>query len=119
MAYKFLSMADLMLIPEFPEAYGKSEEDDSALKSILYECGIDVEKEYDWHYCTHRRMNNEVVTCPRVEGKERIDREWLESGMASYDSRIDSYEDISFRQELRKMMHISTVDRAFDKNNDY
>lgn len=119
MAYIAISMADLMYVEGFAEAYGKAEDNDESLKEILYKCGVDVQKPFDWHFCTHRRITNEVVTCLRVEGHERIDKEWLNSGSASYDTKIDSYEDITFRHELRKMQHIACVDGAFDKNNGY
>lgn len=116
MAHIALSLADLMMIPSFAEAYGKQDEDDSDLKNILYQCGVNTDKEFNWHFCTHRRLNNEVITCPRLEGIERIDREWLESGSASYDARVDSYDDISFRVELRKMQHIGCIDKAFEED---
>jgi len=115
MAFISISMADLMLIPGFPEAYGDAEEDDSALKAILHGCGLDVTKEFDWHYCTHRKLDGEIVTCYRVEGYERSDREWLDCEQSSYDARIDSYDDLEFRKELRNMLHISCVDTAFKK----
>lgn len=118
MAYLALSLADLMTIPGFPEAYGRANEDDTALKAILYGCGMDVEKEFDWRYCTHRRINGEIVTCDRVEGRERIDREWLESGYSTYDAQIDSHPDLYFRQELRKLQHITCVDVAFEGDNE-
>lgn len=112
MAYMNISMYDLMTIPGFAEAYGS--EDKLALEAILHGCGVDVSKEYEWRYCTHRRINNEVVTCERLEGYERFDREWLDGGFASYDAQIDSYPDIGFRVELRKMMHIQCTDMAFN-----
>ena len=116
MAYINISLADLMTIDGFPEAYGEKNKD--ALEAILYGCGVEVSKDYEWHYCQHRRINNEIVTCDRLEGHERFDREWLDSGYSSYDARIDSYKDIDFRVELRNMMHIHCVDMAFNENED-
>jgi hypothetical protein len=113
MAFISISMADLMTIPAFPEAYGNN--DQAALKDIFYNCGVDVNKEYDWHHCTHRRISGEIVTCDRLEGKERIDREWIESGYASYETKVDSYPDLDFRVELRRMMHVSCIDTAFNQ----
>lgn len=118
MAYLSISLADLLMVDGFAQAYGESATDDTALKAILHGCGIDVEKDFDWRHCTHRRINGEIVTCDRVEGRERIDREWLESGYSSYDAKIDSYKDIDFRVELRNMMHIHCVDMAFSDNED-
>ena len=116
MAFIAISLADLMTIEGFAKAYGKKDKD--TLNAILYDCGLDSKRDYEWHYCTHRRINGEIVTCERVEGRERIDREWLESGYSSYDAKIDSYTDIDFRVELRNMMHIHCVDMAFCDNED-
>ena len=116
MAYISISMADLMTVQGFAEAYGNK--DKEKLDVIFYGCGMDVSKYYEWHFCTHRRINGETVTCERLEGHERFDREWLESGYSSYDAKIDSYKDINFRVELRNMMHIHCVDMAFSDNED-
>lgn len=116
MAYRNISMADLITVPGFLEAYGN--DDKEALKGIYHSLGFDVNKDTEWRYCTHRKANNEIVTCERLEGYERIDREWLESGFCSYEGKIDSYEDIGFRVELRKMLHIQCVDMAFEDNGD-
>lgn len=118
MAYLSISLADLLMVDGFAKAYGESATDDTALKAILHGCGIDVEKEFEWRHCTHRRINGEIVTCDRLEGRERIDREWLESGYATYDARVDSYPDLYFRQELRKLQHITCVDVAFEGDNE-
>ena len=112
MAYISISMADLMTVPGFAEAYGNK--DKEKLDVIFYGCGVDVSKYYEWHFCTHRRINGETVTCERLEGHERFDREWLESGFATYDAQIDSHPDLYFRQELRKLQHITCVDVAFE-----
>lgn len=119
MAYIAISLADLLQVPGFPEAYGESVNDDTALKALLHGCGLDVEKEWDWHYCKHRQINGNIVECDRVEGFERFDREWLDSGYSTYDARIDSYEDISFRVELRKLRHVGCVDILHDSNEGY
>lgn len=112
MAYISISMADLMTVQGFAEAYGNK--DKEKLDVIFYGCGVDVSKYYEWHFCTHRRINGETVTCERLEGHERFDREWLESGFATYDAQIDSHPDLYFRQELRKLQHITCVDVAFE-----
>lgn len=112
MAYISISMADLMTVQGFAEAYGNK--DKEKLDVIFHGCGVDVSKDYEWHFCTHRRISGEIVTCERLEGHERIDREWLESGFATYDAQIDSHPDLYFRQELRKLQHITCVDVAFE-----
>lgn len=59
-------------------------------QDILYGFGLDVKggKRYYVDRITHRNRANKVVTGLCVAGSERIDKEWLTSGLASYEAKI-------------------------------
>lgn len=99
--YHNLSISDLMLVEGFKEAYGKK--DETTIKRILFENGMDVTKAFEENVCAHRNLRNQHVHCSRYEGMERCDIPWLKGGAASLDAWIASTGDASFRDELRGM----------------
>ena len=97
-----LSFSDLMLVQGFTEAAQK--EDIKALENFLFDNGMDVINfPYSSRICTHRNLQNKVVSCLRYDGAERTDRGWINSGAASLNAVIESNQDYSMRAELRNI----------------
>lgn len=109
-----LSFSDLMLIDEFKHSVMSS--DKEKLDSILFTNGMDTSKPYEIVTCEHRNLQNKVVNCPRIEGNERLDDEWIKSGAASLDAIIESTKDSDVRRDLRMMSHQVQQDRAWEKS---
>lgn len=59
-------------------------------KNVFTDFDEKQEKVFNWyetHNCTHRsKITNEVVTCDRFMGAERMDKDWYESDMMSMDA---------------------------------
>lgn len=53
-------------------------------QDMLYQIGMDISRSIEkQENITHRNRFDEVVTCDRYVGDERIDKEWTTSGYAS------------------------------------
>lgn len=98
-----LSLSDLILIPKFQKAFGENNKEE--IYKILFENGMDVtsDEPVEEIVCTHRNLRGKVVNCLRYESNERTDRQWIESGAASWDAQVAACEDQSMRVELRVM----------------
>lgn len=107
-----LSVSDLLLIPDFQQAYGSGDKD--KIKEILFKNGMETSHGVDEVYCTHRNLRGKVVSCVRYESGERTDDAWLNSGCASLDATIASVPDYNKRVEL-KMMSRTSDSQATDK----
>lgn len=58
---------------------------------MLYSIGMNVMQPIERQdNVTHRNRFNEVTTCDRYVGQERIDKEWVNSGYASQEARDKS-----------------------------
>lgn len=104
-----LSFHDLMLIDGFKDAVDSQNK--KVFDIILYDNGIDTSIGYDIVACTHRVLprrgesEGKLYTGFRVEGEERIDEDWLNSGCASLEAKIAGCKDPELRKELRKMSY--------------
>lgn len=107
-----LSVSDLLLIDGFKEAYGK--EDNRTVRKILFMNGLNIKEPYEVVVTTHRNLRNQVVTCERYEGSERLDTAWLKSGFASMYAIIEATKDDNLRHTLRVMSADRTQDKVFD-----
>lgn len=64
--------------------YNLENDDPELFKSFLYSVGIDISLPViRQDTIQHRNRFNEVVTCSRWVGNERLDEYWIESGHAS------------------------------------
>lgn len=80
------------------------------LEEVLYQIGFDKEQ---WHSetgtfyeileCKHKTRTGKIVEGKRYSGSERMDKAWLESGMASEDAKMLSRCDRSYLNEIRKI----------------
>ena len=80
------------------------------LEEVLYQIGFDKEHWYndsDSFYevleCKHKTRSGKVVDGKRFSGHERLDRAWLESGLASEDAKAMARCDRSYLQEIRNL----------------
>ena len=80
------------------------------LEEVLYQIGFDKEHWYnesDSFYevleCKHKTRSGKVVEGKRFSGKERLDKQWLESGIASEEAKMLSRCDHSYLAEIRKI----------------
>lgn len=95
-----LSISDLLLIDSFKKAFG--EEDKQTIEKILYENGMDVTEPYTLEFSKHRNLRGNIVSCERYVGEERRDKNWLNSGAASWESVVESC-DLELRIALKTM----------------
>lgn len=93
-----LSFYDLLCYPLFKMA--AKQDDKELMKKIFHEAGIDTSKEFELVEVLHRPVTSkEPWFGLRVQGDERLDREWLEGGIASFEARTYTT-DASLRAEL-------------------
>ena len=59
------------------------------LWKLLDSLGMDITADIDFQEITqHRNRLNQLVTCRRFAGFERLDKEWINSGYASREAKI-------------------------------
>ena len=107
-----LSVSDLVLVDGFKEAYASA--DIEAIKRVLHQNGLDTDKDYELVQVVHRNLRNQVVNGQRYEGEERLDDEWIKSGYASLEARIEAVDDPHLRRTLRAMKAQRTQETVFD-----
>lgn len=99
-----LSVSDLILEPAFPKAWG--EKNKKVIDKILFEWGMDPVKGYEEFFCEHRNRQNQVVKCILIQGFERTDKSFLQSGNASIYAKIEGSDHCPhMKGELLGMLH--------------
>ena len=80
------------------------------LEEVLYQIGFDKEhwfNETDSFYeimeCKHKTRTGKVVEGKRFSGHERLDSDWLNSGLASEEAKMMARRDRSYLQEIRNL----------------
>ena len=80
------------------------------LEEVLYQIGFDKEQWYpetETFYevleCKHKTRTGKVVEGKRYSSKERMDKAWLESGLASEEAKMLSRCDRSYLAEIRAL----------------
>ena len=81
------------------------------LEEVLYQIGFDREhwcggetnNFYEIMECKHKTRSGKVVDGKRFSGHERLDRAWLESGLASEDAKAMARCDRSYLQAIREI----------------
>lgn len=109
-----LSFHDLSMVDGFIEAIKCDNK--KIFDEILYRNGMEVSLGYEIRSSTHRTLIGKVWTGSRVEGFERIDKNWIATGAASREAIIESTPDITLRKELREMSRERTNDKVFDNH---
>ena len=96
-----LSFYDLLQYPLFKMA--AKQDDKGLMKTIFYEAGIDTSKEFELVEVLHRPVSSkELWFGMRVQGEERLDKLWLEGGVASFEAKTYT-PDASLRQALASL----------------
>lgn len=107
-----LSFRDLAKVPGAIKIMqnGSKEEIDN----LLYQYGYDIHVGYEIENRYHRPLtSNEVVYGPYIMGYERQDQEWLNSGFASLEARMEAVKDPSLRDALIEMCRTGSSDKTF------
>ena len=80
------------------------------LEEVLYQIGFDKEhwfSETDSFYeimeCKHKTRSGKVVDGKRFSAYERLDSNWLNSGLASEEAKMMARRDRSYLQEIRNL----------------
>lgn len=78
------------------------------LEEVLYQIGFDknhwigeTNNFYEVMECTHRTRTGKVVTGKRYMSVERLDDEWLNSGLASSEAKDAARADLSYLKEIK------------------
>lgn len=96
-----LSFYDLLQYPLFKMA--AKQDDKELMKTVFYEAGIDTSKEFELVEVLHRPASSkEPWFGLRVQGEERLDKAWLEGGVASFEAKTYT-PDASLRQALASL----------------
>lgn len=80
------------------------------LEEVLYQIGFDknhwigeTNNFYEVMECTHRTRTGKVVTGKRYMSVERLDDEWLNSGLASSEAKDAARADLSYLEEIKSI----------------
>ena len=81
------------------------------LEEVLYQIGFDKEhwcggetnNFYEIMECKHKTRTGKVVDGKRFSGHERLDSNWLNSGLASEEAKMMARRDRSYLQEIRNL----------------
>lgn len=96
-SFSEIQKVDKSITPEWAES------NIERFHSILHNLGMDMEIPYDWQRnIQHRNRFNEIVTCDRIVGNSRTDKEWVESGYASLEA-IDKSKKSKLLTDLYRM----------------
>lgn len=116
MAVRWVSVFDLLQFERSREAI--LNDDFTEFYNILYEIGIDIDKEIDVQYVTHRPLSTKTpFTGLRWVGEERRDKEWLESEWCTRENKLEllGAKDVSFLKEIIEMSKLPQfTQRAMD-----
>lgn len=106
MTIKRISFLDILSLDRF-KGYTifdllKPEMDD-VVASYTYQLGADIKRPMVVQACKHRKLNKEPVISYCYVYYERSDKEWIKNSCATLEALIDSQEDLSLREELRRL----------------
>lgn len=107
-----MSFSDLAKVPNAIKIMqnGKKEEIDN----LLHQYGYDIRIGYEIEDKYHRSLtSNEVVFGPYIMGFERQDDEWINSGFASLEARMEAVKDPHLREALLEMCRTGSSDKTW------
>lgn len=79
--YIWFSLWDFLSVLEIRKWVER--DDLASFYEFLYRLGYNLDEDIEFEASYHRTLDNTIVFCPRVIGRERTDEEYLESGLAS------------------------------------
>lgn len=106
MSNQYLSFSDLRLLDDWNEEEAEQIDDlilPFKLKFLLWKNGVNINKPITCRWCYHRNLQNRVVYDKRIDFFERTDKPWLKSGASSLEAFIDSCDDKSMQNDLKRM----------------
>lgn len=96
-----LSFYDLLQYPLFKMAARQN--DEGLMKEIFYQAGMDTSKKFEIVEVLHRPLTTtDAWFGLRVQGEERLDKEHLNSGIATLEAQMFT-KDLSLRLELCRL----------------
>ena len=112
MVPRSISFVDLKCIPG---AIGIMERnDEEEIKTLLEQLGFDVRLGYEINVCHHRALTtNEAIYGPRIEGYESCSEDWINSGFASMEARMEAVTDPHLREALLEMCKTGSSDKTW------
>ena len=96
MSVHILSISDLTLVDGWAEAYASDNKIE--INRRLYSCGVDITKPWTIQFSTHRNLRGQIVDCDRVVAVERTDAQWIKSGGASDQVKLEQHEGSMFKE---------------------
>lgn len=107
-----LSFVDIAKIPGGIAIMQKNNKEE--IDNLLYQYGFDTKYGWELVECNHRPLtSNQAVFGFRVEGIERVDQDWLDSGFASLEARMEAVKDPTLRDALLEMCRTGSADKTF------
>ena len=104
-AYKSVSMYDILQDKDLKQAVLDNNED--VIHKVLWTVGLDVHhEEFEMISCEHRPRSlkiNQTWNGPLFIAPERVDKQYLESGLASDTVKLEAKGDISLIAELNRI----------------
>lgn len=112
MTPRAISFIDLKCIPG---AIGIMERNNKKeIETLLEQLGFDIKLGYEINVCHHRALTtNQPAYGPRVEGYESCSDEWISSGNASLEARMEAVKDPTLRDALLEMCRTGSSDKTF------
>ena len=83
--------------------YGVNTTDKTQLEAALWQLGVDIKKGVEAVECEHTTAEGLKANGVYYLGSERLDREWVMSGYASFEARLVSKGDLSMIKEVANM----------------
>lgn len=107
-----MSFSDLAKIPSAVKIMQTDSKEE--VDNLLYQYGYDIKVGYEIEDKYHRSLtSNEVVFGPYIMGYERQDQDWLDSGFASMEARMEAVTDPSLRDTLIELNRTGSADKTF------
>lgn len=105
---RWISVTDLISFPDSKKIVLEGDEDKFA--ELLHDIGFDIEKGYEFEECLHRPMvfkgvDKQPIMGWRIVGTERRDNQWMMSGYASMENRLEKVgeKDVSLLKDMLDM----------------
>ena len=111
-----ISFTDLAKIPGSIGIMERNNKEE--INQLLSQLGFDVRLGYEINICHHRALTtNQAVYGPRIEGYESTSEEWLNSGNASLEAKMEACTDPTLRDALLEMCRTGSSDKTFQNKN--
>ena len=115
MVPRSLSFVDIAKVPGGTQVMQRNNKEE--IDNLLVQLGFDIKLGWELVECHHRPLtSNRAVYGFRIEGYESCSDEWIKSGNASLEARLEAVQDKSLRDELIGMCKTGTADKTFQND---